>query len=272
LDEHKLASKASGATPAGALTRPHGGNFTHSRTSCRGGTHPYTFGRPLREGEGDVIALCKQRLQRAAGLKPSNSTNALPLAWQFSLSCGGVSDEEEHQAPGWRDGQAARDCEEQPPDHTGPAGCPPRKLSSSISSTEDPAGGQAGGQHPPHHLPGRDIVARRDDAKNGHQTWHQRHGQASQSPFRLRDIAEAGPHEPDALLLIPLKLRDGAHALSGFPPPLASILLRSKPKKARPPRLGAGRERQRKTLRGLGDARSKSREVGEERESHDPHL
>ena len=31
-------------------------------------------------------------------------------------------------------------------------------------------GGQAGGHHPPHHLPESDIVARRDDAKNGHQT------------------------------------------------------------------------------------------------------
>src|SRR6185369_7640279 len=154
----------------------------------------------------------------------------------------------------------------------GPAGCPPRMLSSSISSTKDPAGGQAGGQHPPHHLPESDVVAKRGGAKKTHQTWHRRHGRASQSPFRLRDNAEAGPHGPNALLLVPLKLRDGAHALSGFPPPLASILLTSKPKKARPPRLGAGRERQRKTLRVLGDARSKSREVGEERESHDPYL
>jgi len=70
-------------------------------------------------------------------------------------------------------------------------------------------------------------------------------------------------------LLVPLKLRDGAHALSGFPPLLANILIAPKPKKARPPRLGAGRERQRKTLRDLGDARNKSREVGEERESHE---
>ena len=199
--------------------------------SCGGGTHPYTFGRPLREGEGDFIALYKQRLQRATGLKPSKSTNALPPAWQFSLSWEGASDEEEHRAPGWRDGQAARDSEEQPPDRTGPAECPPRKLSSSIPSTEDPAGGQAGGQLPPHRLPESNLVARGDDAKNSHQTWHQRHGQASPSPFRLGDIAEAGPHGPSALLLIPLKLRDGAHALSGFPPPLASILLAPKPKK-----------------------------------------
>jgi hypothetical protein len=196
----------------------------------------------------------------------------LPPAWQFSLSWGGVSDEKKHRAPGWRDGQAARDCEEQPPDRTGPAGCPPRKLSSSISSTKDHAGGRAGGQHPPHCLPESNLVARGDGAKNSHQTWHQRHGQASPSPFRQGDIAEAGPHGPSALLLIPLKLRDGAHALSGFPPPLASILLAPKPKKARPPHLGAGRERQRKILRDLGDARSKSREVGEERESHDPYL
>ena len=99
-----------------------------------------------------------------------------------------------------------------------------------------------------------------------------KNGQASPSPFRLGDITGAGPHGPNALLLIPQKLRDGAHALSGFPPPLASILLAPKPKKARPPRLGAGRERQRKTLRDLGDARSKSREVGEERESRDSYL
>ena len=57
-----------------------------------------------------------------------------------------------------------------PPDHRGPAGCPPRKLSSSVSSTEDLAGGQAGGQHPLHHLLESDAVAKRDDAKNGHQT------------------------------------------------------------------------------------------------------
>ena len=144
MDECKHSSKASGATPAGALMHPHRGNFTHSRTKipCRGGTHPYTFGHPLREGEGDFIALYKQRLQRATDLKPSKSTNALPLAWQFSLSWGGVSDDEEHRALGRRDGQAARDCEEQPPDRTGPAGCPPRKLSSSISSTEDLVGGK----------------------------------------------------------------------------------------------------------------------------------
>ena len=133
-------------------------------------------------------------------------------------------------------------------------------------------GGQAGGQHPLHHLPESDIVAKRDDAKNGHQTWRRRHGQASQRPFRLRDIAEAGPLGPSVLLLIPLMLRDGEHALSSFPPPLASILLASKPKEARPPRPGAGRERRRDTLRDLGEARSKSKEVGKERESHDPYL
>src|SRR6185369_17286137 len=103
-------------------------------------------------------------------------------------------------------------------------------------------------------LPESNLVARGDDAKSSHQTWHQCHGQASPSPFRLRDIVEAGPHGPDALLLIPLKLRDGAHALSGFPPLLASILLAPKPKKSRPPHLGAGHERQRKTLQDSGDA------------------
>ena len=53
---------------------------------------------------------------------------------------------------------------------------------------------------------------------------------------------------------MPLKLRDGAHALSSLPPLLASILLAPKPKKARPPHLGAGHERQTRTLHNLGDA------------------
>ena len=33
LDEHKLSSKASGATPTGVLTRPREGDFTHIRGS-----------------------------------------------------------------------------------------------------------------------------------------------------------------------------------------------------------------------------------------------
>ena len=36
-------------------------------------------------------------------------------------------------------------------------------------------GGRAGGQHPPHRLPESNLFARGDDAKNSHQTWHQRH-------------------------------------------------------------------------------------------------
>ena len=78
-----------------------------------------------------------------------------------------VTADEEHRVLGRHDDQAAWDCEEQPPDRTGPAGCPPLKLSSSVSSTEDLAGDQAGRQHPLHHLPESDIVAKRDDAKNG---------------------------------------------------------------------------------------------------------
>ena len=140
------------------------------------------------------------------------------------------------------------------------------------SSTEDLAGGQAGGQHPLHHLPESDVVAKGDDAKNGHQTWRRCHGQPSQHPFRLRDIVEAGPQRPNVLLLIPLKLRDGEHALSSSPPPLASILLASEPKETRPPRPGDGRERQMDTLRDLGKVRSKIGEVGEERKSHDPYF
>jgi len=61
--------------------------------------------------------------------------------------------------------------EKQSPDRAGPKGCPSRKLSSTFSSTEDLAVGQAGGQHPLHHLPESDIVAKTDDVKNGHQTW-----------------------------------------------------------------------------------------------------
>ena len=137
---------------------------------CRAEAHLYTLGRPLREEVGDFIALCKQRLQRVTGSKPSKSTNALPPAWQFSLSWGGASADEKHRVLGRHYDQAARDCEEQPLDRTGPKGCPSRKLSSSFSSTEDLAGGQAGGQHPLRHLPESDIVAKRDGAKNGHQT------------------------------------------------------------------------------------------------------
>ena len=37
MDECKHSSKASGATPAGALTRPHVGNFTHWRTKSSAG-------------------------------------------------------------------------------------------------------------------------------------------------------------------------------------------------------------------------------------------
>ena len=33
-------------------------------------------------------------------------------------------------------------------------------------------GGQAGGQHPLHHLPESNLVAGGDDAENNHQTWH----------------------------------------------------------------------------------------------------
>ena len=115
----------------------------------------------------------------------------------------------------------------QSPDCTGPKGCPSHKLSSSLSSSEDLAGGQAGGQHPRRRLPESDLTADRDGAKNGDEAWRRRHDQASQRPFRLRDIAEAGPRRPYVLLLIPLKLRDVEDALSNYRPPLASILLAS---------------------------------------------
>jgi hypothetical protein len=172
----------------------------------------------------------------------------LPPTWQLCLSWGGASADEEHQVLGRRSDQAARDCEKRPLDCTGPKGCSSRRLSSSFSSTEDPAGGHAGGQHPRSRL-----LAERDDAKNGNQTWRQRHGQASQRPFRLGDITEEGPHRPHVLLSIPLKPRDDEHALSNIRPPLASILLAPKTKEARPPRdLGGARNKSRESWGGRG--------------------
>src|SRR6185436_20279360 len=50
LDEHKLSSKSSGATPAGALTRPRENDFTHIQGS-RLYEHPSTLGDPPRKGE-----------------------------------------------------------------------------------------------------------------------------------------------------------------------------------------------------------------------------
>ena len=67
---------------------------------CRADAHLYTLGHPLGEEVGDFIAPCKQRLQRVTGSKPSKSTNALPPAWQFSLSWGGASADEEHRVLG----------------------------------------------------------------------------------------------------------------------------------------------------------------------------
>ena len=78
---------------------------------CRADARLYTLGHPVRE-EGDFIALCKQRLQRVTSSKPSKSTNALPPAWQFSLSWGRASANEEHRVLGRHYDQAARDCKE----------------------------------------------------------------------------------------------------------------------------------------------------------------
>ena len=131
-----------GATPAGALTRPPEETSHIRGPKSPAGvvpTHTLSVVLSAKEKETSLISK-KQRLQRVTGLKPSKSTNALPPAWQFSLSWGGASADEEHRVLGRHYGQAARDCEEKPPDHMGPAGCPPRKLSSSVSSTEDLAG------------------------------------------------------------------------------------------------------------------------------------
>ena len=149
--------------------------------------------------------------------------------------------------------------EKQSPDRTGPKGCPSCKLSSSLSSSEDIAGDQADGQHPQRRLSESDLAADRDCTKNGHQAWRRRHDQASQRPFRLRDIAEAGPHGPDVLLLIPQKLRDGKDASSNYDPPLASILLASRPKETGPPSPGADRGKRKETLHARGKLESESR-------------
>ena len=50
LDEHNLSSKASGATPAGALTRPREDDFTHIQGS-RLYAHPSALGDLPRKGE-----------------------------------------------------------------------------------------------------------------------------------------------------------------------------------------------------------------------------
>jgi len=132
--------------------------------------------------------------------------------------------------------------EKQSPDRTGPKGCPSRKLSSSFSSTEDLAGGQAGGQHP------RTPPLRETSPRRRGRCAERRRNLAP--PLRPRRFAiptgwgtsqKPTLHGPDVLLLIPLKLRDGKHALSSIRPPLASILLASRPKKARPPRPRVGR-------------------------------
>ena len=142
--------------------------------------------------------------------------------------------------------------EKQSPGRTGPRECPPHKPSSSLSSSEDLAGGQASGQHPRRRLPESDLVADRDGAKNSDEAWRRRHDQAPQHPFRLRDIAEAGPHGLDVLLLIPLKLRDVEDAFSSYRPTLASILLASRPKGTGPPSPGVDHGRCEKALRARG--------------------
>ena len=166
--------------------RPHGGNFAHSMTKslCGADAHLYTLGHPLREGEGDFMALCKQRLQRITGSKPSKSTNTLPPAWQFSLSWGGASADEEHRVLGQHHNQAAQDCEEQPPDRTGPSGCPPPsfllaspppktlrgvKLADSTLCTISPGAtlSPSGTMRRTATKPGADAVVRRLNAPSG---------------------------------------------------------------------------------------------------------
>src|SRR6185369_4899932 len=48
------------------------------------------------------------------GAKPSKDTNTLPPTWQFSLSWGGASDEERHQALSRRHSEAAKDARTSP--------------------------------------------------------------------------------------------------------------------------------------------------------------
>ena len=140
--------------------------------------------------------------------------------------------------------------EKQSLSHTGPEKCPSRKLSSSLSSSEHLAGGKAGRQPPRHRLSESNLVAKRNDAKTSDKAWRRRQARAPRHPFRLRDITEADPHGPDVLLLIPLKLRDGKHALSGICPPLASILLASSLRASHHPVRGSTAERGKKHCKG----------------------
>ena len=122
--------------------------------------------------------------------------------------------------------------EKQSSDRAGPKACPSHKLSSSLSSSEDLAGGQAGEQHPRCRLSESNLFADRDDAKSSDKPGADTMLGTPRHPCKLEDITEAGPHRPNVLLLIPLKLRDGKEASSNYRPPLASILLAPGPKGA----------------------------------------
>jgi hypothetical protein len=156
--------------------------------------------------------------------------------------------------------------------HTGLRECPSRKLSSSLFSSEDLAGGQAGRQHPRRRLSESNLVTDRDDVKNSTEAWRRRHAWAPRHPCKLEDIAEAGPHGPYVLLLIPLKLRDGKEAFSSYRLPLASILLASGPKETRPPSSGVGRGRRREALQARGRLEARAERIEEEMEFGDPYL
>ena len=125
--------------------------------------------------------------------------------------------------------------EKQSPDRPGPKGFPSRKLLLHRRR-----------------LSGSNLVADRDGAKNSDEAWRRRHDQAPQHPFRLRDIAEAGPRGSYVLLLIPLKLRDVEDAFSSYHLPLASILLASRPKGTGPPSPGVDHGRCGKASRARG--------------------
>ena len=158
MDEHNLSSKASGATPAGALTRPREDDFTHIRGS-RLYVHPYTLGDPPRREERELLLLNTDKGYKGS---PARSHQKIQTRCHLrgNFPCLGEKRTMKKDTEPLADATARLLGMRGPaPDHAGPTGCFPRKPSSSVFSTEDHAGGRAGGQRPPHRLPESNLVA-----------------------------------------------------------------------------------------------------------------
>ena len=133
-------------------------------------------------------------------------------------------------------------------------------------------GGQAGGQHPRHHLFVSNLVADRDDGKSSNKAHADDTPGTPRHPCKLVDIAKAGPHGLNVLLLIPLKLRDGKGAFSNYRPPLTSILLASRPKETGPPSPGVDHGRWEETIQARRKLEARAGKAKELRKSQDPYL